>query len=114
MRADDQRKEVQAISTRRAKMNREPPGLMLRLRDVLAWIPRLTAQELYKWEEAGLITTYRCRPGAGRWYYAIEIAKVAKINLALGPTIGHNNEEKGEGDNANIHSGPRPLPEGRE
>jgi hypothetical protein len=57
-------------------MNREPTMLLLRLRDVLAWIPTLTRHELYRMEREGVITTFRRNAKSQRWYYTAQIAKL--------------------------------------
>lgn len=70
-------------------MNREPPALLLPLRDVLAWIPTLSRKLLYKWEAMGLIHPvrygrkgFRGRKGevGNRYYRTLEIAKICGTN----------------------------------
>lgn len=52
---------------------------MLRRRDVLAWLPNLSKQELLKWERAGVISVSQHSPRAHKWYFTEEIAEVAGL-----------------------------------
>lgn len=52
--------------------NQEPASELLRLRDVLAWLPRVSRSELENWVELGLIGTVRKRKNGkpyGRRFY---------------------------------------------
>lgn len=56
----------------------EPSALMLRMRDVIKWIPTMTAKELYKLEEAGVIHTFRREARSQRWYYTSELMRLTQ------------------------------------
>lgn len=64
-------------------MNQAPDKPLMRLGDVLAWLPQVTREELRTWEELGWLHPFRKAPGAHRWY------RTAELQQILQDTNGH-------------------------
>ena len=60
-------------------MNKTPSGPLVRMRDVLAWIPAFTKREIIDLEKEGVIHSFQKCKGAKKLYYTVEIEKLCCV-----------------------------------
>lgn len=59
--------------------NLEPTTELLRLRDVLTWLPSVTLRQLQQLESTGLIDPLRLGKGSRAFYHKTELKRVFRV-----------------------------------